>query len=170
MRKDKTTVDLQIGDNETMRVDAYESSTPGLVLHRQVAYVPAKEEHKFTSNWQITHKASGTAILRPSECLPTMAMAESVARHVSNHDWTQPIPELSESTAHQDLLEALAKAEPESEDGEAEVEIRRYIVKRNQNGPGYVVWDTEQDKEQEVHMHRGLAGEAARSLNEKVST
>lgn len=165
--KTKITVDLKVGDNDTMRVDAYESSTPGLALHRQVAYVPAKEEHKFTSKWQITQISTGAGLLRPSECLDTMARAESVAKKVSGHDWTEKLER--DSPAHRDLLEALATAEPASEEGDA-VEIRRYVVRRNSNGPGYVVWDTEGDVETEVHMHRGLAGEAAKSLNEKVST
>lgn len=162
----KVTVDLRVGEHDTMRVDAYRSSTEGLALHRQVAYVPAKEEHKFTSKWQITHIGTGKALLKPSECVETLSRAKAVARRLSNHDWT--LDEPPESASHQDLLKAL-EAEPESSE-DASVPKRRYVVRRNPDGPGYVVVDSNTEATVEEHMHRGLASERAKELDGQVST
>jgi hypothetical protein len=163
----KVEVDLDVGTNETMRVEAYKAPVEGLALHRKVEYVPAKQEHKFTSKWQITHIATGQALLKPSECPSTLGQAKAISNKLGDIVWTEksiPYPQGARRT----LLEALQEF-AEAEETNPTIEVR-YVVRRNQDGPGYLVIDIETDKTVEVMVHRGMASAKAQELNEGVST
>lgn len=165
MRKD--TITLNLGDEESMHIEAYLSSVDGLAIHRQVVYLPGKEEHKFSSKWQITHIKSGRGLLRPSECTETMAAAESVAKQLHEFDWTRDrVSVMAMDGVREALDAALSGAEiPERVTGS-----RRYLVRRNKEGPGYVVWDDDTEKVVETFVHRGMASQKASELNATVST
>ncbi len=166
----KQTITAWIGENESMRVEAYVAPVEGLAIHRQVAYLPGKEEHKFTSKWQITHIKSGQALLRPSECLDTMADAVEIAKKLDSIDWTKPKDELSSPEVGQKLADALVGVERSAPTAADHAPVRRFLVKRNREGAGYVVWDDDMNEVVEVFVHRGLASERAKELNGKVST
>lgn len=174
----RETITVTIGENESMRVEAYMSSTEGLAIHRQVAYLPGKEEHKFTSKWQITHVRSGTALLKPGDCLATMSRAKAVAEKLADElDWTLERPQILGTDARARLIDALAEAETDmgikglDEPVSADT-TRRYLVRRNPDGPGYVVWDDAKQEpvENGQFLHRGLASDHAKDLNGSVST
>jgi hypothetical protein len=164
----KIEVDLVTGSNDTMRIAAHVVSTEGhLVVHRQVAYVPGKEEHKFTSKWQITHRRTGKGLLRPSQCLPTMTAATKVAVALEP-DFPWELDRLSpadEQRMAKHIRDLVAKYEAEKPDPK-EV-VTRYVTRKI--AKGYGVIDSETDTEIEVHLHRGMAAERAKELNEGVS-
>lgn len=163
----EATITVTIGENESMRIEAYLSSTEGLAIHRQVSYLPGKEEHKFTSKWQVTHQPSGMGLLTPSACLPTMKDAVAIAEQLGAYDWEaeNPFDDETRRLVSRTLEEALAKHVPD----EGSIEVR-YVVRRNHEGPGYVIVDTATDQVHEVVVHRGMASAKAQELNGSVST
>lgn len=166
MRKD--TITLNLGEEESMRIEAYLSSTDGLAIHRQVVYLPGKEEHKFSSRWQVTHIESGKGLLRPSECPETMTEAVVIAKTLNHFDWTQACETLiTRDGVREALSSALGGATIPPPDTSVS---RRYLVRRNQEGAGYVVWDDDTEKVVETFVHRGLASEKAKALNDTMST
>lgn len=163
MNKDTITVHL---GQETKRIEAYLHPVEGLAVHRQLKYVPGKEEHKFTSKWQLTHIQSGTAILRPDECVETMAEAVSIGNQMKDVDWTKPVAEL---VTDQAVREAVTKAIQNREvtlveDGVAK-NSRRYVVRKSET-TGYDVYDTDTETVVITFIHRGFASEKARELNQ----
>lgn len=170
MKKD--TITVKVSTQGSMRIEAYLSDeVPGLAFHRQVVWVPAKGEHKFTSKWTITHVLSGYTLLRPSEALPTLESAKRVSRRISDFTWDIDEPDL-QSGAREALTQALEEVSesPEAEeDSEAHSASSRFVVRRNDEGPGYRVVDTATEQTVEAFMHRGMASNFAKEQNAKAS-
>lgn len=168
----KTDIDVKAQHLETLRLSAYLTPVEGVAVHRQVVYVPGKEEHKTTSKWQLTHIKSGLGLLLPSQCPETMGEAVAIAEKLSGVvDFTSSEFNMSNSEL-QSLSKEIANAvvsvasnpPPKSE----QVHDSRFVVRKSQGGPGYVVYDLEAENTIESFMHRGLASERARELNEGV--
>lgn len=168
----KDTITLRVAGQESMRIEAYISDLcPGLAIHRQVVWVPAKGEHKFTSKWTITHIPSGHTLLRPSEALETMTQAHAVVKGLEKFTWDDEDPSVQSGAK-----EALAKALDDVREGsyqEKETEVpersSRFVVRRNDEGPGYRVVDTATEQTVETFMHRGMASSFAKEQNAKAS-
>lgn len=165
-------VSLQVSGQKSMTVNAYEdASVPGLAMHREVQWVPAKGEHKFTSKWTITHIASGLTLCRPSETLETLGEAKQVVKLINDFDWTreEPTTQIGIMNAFQGAIGMVRDATDREEVSEAPERSSRFVIRRNSEGPGYVVVDTSTDQVIETFMHRGMASNFAKEQNAKVS-
>lgn len=166
----KQQIQVMVANEGTKSILAYPTEVAGLFVHRQLAYVPGKEEHKFTSKWQITHEPSGLALLRPSECTRTMAGAMSIVSRLDHRDWSKKsILDLGPKEEIVDEIQA-AVIDTVSNEEVKKVKVQRYVVRRNTEGPGFLVVDSEDESVVEEIPHRGLAAQKATELNEGVST
>lgn len=167
----KGNIEIVLAKDDRVFVDAYISDDPpGLAVHRVVEWVPAKNEHKHTSKWVVTHIASGLMLFGQSGYLDTKRDAVALVKMLSSIDWVDtPIEDLRlqgqkvVSDALHQLRSGILTADEE------EPEAPRYIVRRAR-GIGYEVIDTETDSAVASFAHRGLASQRAKELKGRVST
>lgn len=171
----KTEVSLKVTQQEHMAVEAYQSATPGLVVHRQVRWSPGKEEHKLTSKWQVTHAISGLGILMNPMCFSTREKALDFAARIAYlRHWEDPFENLGDTD---DLLRkvkdeyhkfsTLSQAAAQSD--APLVEASSYTIRRNRVTRKYDVIKAENDKTVGSYSHRGTAWKEARRLDEQVT-
>jgi hypothetical protein len=172
----KVEVSVKVTQQEHMTIEAYQSPTPGLVVHRQVRWSPGKEEHKFTSKWQVTHAKSGLGLLTPSKCLPRQKDAIKFSRRLSGltswEDFDADRLSNDESlltkvkSAHEGIIRE-QKAEDEGEFVVDEEYMPRYTIVRNRETRKYDVIDTTKEETVKTFSHRGTAWKEAHRLNEQ---
>jgi hypothetical protein len=172
----KVEVTVKVTQQEHMTIEAYQSPTPGLVVHRQVRWSPGKEEHKFTSKWQVTHAKSGLGLLTPSKCLPRQKDAFKFSRRLSGMVVWEEIG-ADQLSSDDSLLTKVKSAhegiirEQEAEDaGELVVDEEykpRYAIERNRETGKYDVIDAEKGETIKSYSHRGTAWKEAHRLNEQ---
>lgn len=87
MKKTNVTITIWKDGKEGQReIPAYESSTPGLVVHKYVNF----DGVLVNSNWIVTHAASGKAISPQGTALTTRKAALGFASEIANLvDWTK---------------------------------------------------------------------------------
>lgn len=178
-------VTIQVTQQEKMKVSTYESETPGLVVHRQVRWSPGKEEHKFTSKWQVTHEPSGRGILTPSRCLPRQKDALKLARRLGGIVEWQNVS-ADKMAQDDDLLqqvkqvyEGIIREHDEEESGQVVVDEmyeNRFWVERDRESGVYKVMDAksndiavDSDGNPMQFSHRGRAWKEAHRLNNAES-
>lgn len=176
-------VTIQVTQQETMQVTAYTTDTPGLVVHRQVRWSPGKEEHKFTSKWQVTHKNSGLGILTPSRCLPRQKDAIKFAKRLKDvEDWENtPTTKMAEDESLLQRVKAvydgIVREHDEEESGTIVVDEmyeNRYYVERDRDRGVYKIMDAKTGeiakRDGDVEFaHRGKAWKEAYRLNDMES-
>lgn len=179
---DKREITIQVTQQEQMRIEAKPSATPGLVVHRQVRWAPGKEEHKFTSKWQVTHERSGRGLLTPSRCLPREKDALKFASRLEGVTEWETMS--AEKMADDDDLLARVKAiydgimreQEDEESGQVVVDElyeTRYYVENNRSTRRYEVRDaatgevaTDGEGQPLEFAHKGRAWKKAHELNE----
>jgi hypothetical protein len=160
-----TEISVKMGSNTSITVSAPWKSGP-LAVHRQVVWVPAKEEWKTTSKWQITHVESGLALLRPSRCTGRMKQAVALARKILDEVGESNLEgeRVSSKDAHlissliNDWYDNIVEELEETEEKET-----RYVTRRGDTG--YDVVDLHTGKVVDASFHRGLAAARATELN-----
>lgn len=177
-------VTIQVTQQETMQVTAYETDTPGLVVHRQVRWSPGKEEHKFTSKWQVTHEPSGRGILTPSRCLPRQKDALKFAKRLNGVErWeSASVDKMADDDALlqrvKQIYDGIMHEQAEEESGTVivdELYDNRFWVERDRDRGVYKVMDAKTSDQHHVdgapveYAHRGRAWKEARRLNDKES-
>lgn len=177
MKRAKIRLDLP--GQEEFVADAYvfgNDGPQGIAIHRKVKWVPAKQEHRYESKWQITHIESGFGILSEFQCMKTKHDTVLIAKRLWDIDWSLSAESLRSDPnlpgKVQRAVEAVKYGEADKEDeaaGEVEkdVIIRRYVVRRASFG--YSIYDLNNEQEVENHAHRGIAAAKAKELNEKAS-
>jgi hypothetical protein len=165
MKAATETIEITVAGGTRMRIAAYPSkSTPGLAAHRQVVWVPAAKAHKFSSKWNVTHVASGTALLLPSQCTDTLGQAQRIMSSLDSFDWSSVVPPKG---VYDELMKLVHDSEESNSQPEEEPVPKRFVTRRNSDGPGYVVVDTATDTAVETFMHRGMASNFASEKNAK---
>lgn len=152
------------GEEQTRMVSAYATSTEGLYVHRQLIWVPAASEHKFTSKWTITHKPTGKSLLYPSLGLLTMHEAVALCERLRYFDWTTKEPPMG---GYKAVMEEYRRACDNKAAPSVDSTPARFVIRKLEASYGVV--DTTTDVVVETHVHRGIASSAARALNEKES-
>lgn len=168
----KTQIEVAVGDGKKL-VPAYLSETAGLAVNRNVTYVPGSSDHKLGNTWQVTHISTGKRILT-SDGVSTKREASEIAARLNGHaDWTEEEPIKERSDELRTLLRKITKEvvnglEPGTLSPETEPKktARRFVV-RKLDDFGYGVIDAESGSVTEKHMHRGVAAQAAKKLNER---
>lgn len=173
-----TKVTIKVTQQDAMEIDAYESPTPGLVIHRQVRWAPGKEEYKLTSKWQVTHSESGLGLLTPTKCLPRQKDALKFAKRLSEHcDWKGMTPQ--NLADDQDLLgtvksvyEGVIREHDAEEAGEVVLDEEyntSFVIQKNRDSRQFEVVDSKTKKVVASFAHRGTAWKEAHRRNQQVN-
>lgn len=186
MSEETREVTIQVTHQEQMQIEAYVTPTPGLLVHRQVRWSPGKEEHKFTSKWQVCHEPSGRGLLTPSRCLPRQKDAVKLAHRLKGLEQWENVSadalgdneELLQKV--RGVYEGIMREQEDEESGEIVVDElyeNRYYVERDRESRQYQVMDA---KTGEVaadengllltFAHRGKAWKEAHRLNNASPT
>lgn len=170
----KAEISVKVG-KESKTIPAYLSETVGLAVHRDVTYSPSGDEYKLGSNWQISHVATGLRITPPAG-FKTKKIASEVARRLDGVvDWTSesPAPDPEENRRvikeRDRVIRDVIDGKPAKDEEAKPPTTIRYVVRRNDHGPGYVIFDTVEGAVHAETMHRGIASEKAKALNKKVA-
>lgn len=180
----KKQVTIKVTQQEEMTIEVYQSPVDGLVVHRQVRWAPGKDEHKFTSKWQVTHEPSGLGLLTPTKCLPRQKDAFKFAKRVAGlTSWPErTAKDLTEDEALLSQIksthEAILREQEAEESGEVVVDEEykaRFYVERNRETRKHEVRDRDSGEVAEdengkslVFSHRGRAWKEAHRLNEQA--
>jgi hypothetical protein len=150
------------------KVVATVSGVKGLAIHLEVLPEEKKGEG---IRWQITHSASGLALLGSHQTVESIKDAEKVASLLRHFDWEKETFSLDVLAMMKDeikgAVDSLRVLNTFNE--VAQPTPARYVVRRNEEGSGFNVVDLESDKVMEHFIHRGLASQKATKLNAKPS-
>lgn len=175
---EKKNLEVVVAEDKTQEVEVYESSTEGLVVHRQVKYSPGKGEHRTTSKWQVTHEPTGLAMLSPTKCLPRQKDALKMAKRLgeldvdwgnTDRDYFSSIEGLKDQL-HEVYEKTVKEQEAEEEGLVVYSDNPRYIIEPTRDERHkrvYAVKDNEEDEVVETFPHRGQAFQKAHELNEE---
>jgi hypothetical protein len=161
-------ITLKMGLSDSISIKPSRVIGP-LAIHRQVVYVPAREEWKQTSKWQLTHIPSGRALLLPSECTDRMSdllLLVTALEDKVGLETMESVALIKETVALIDEVVSEWRTTTEAEVSVEKETVINYVTRRSK-GVGYEVIDLRTGKVVESFYHRGLAAQAAKDLNER---
>lgn len=153
--------------DDKVEVLAYDTSAPTLAVHRQVRWSHQEGKHHFVSNWQISHRDTGLAVLRPEQCPPTKEQAFDLVDALMSQGFPDdPRTDIEGSRKIRD--EVVANFEYTGADEEEPEKIEnRYVISHVERR--FAVIDGNTGEEKERFIHRGEAAAKAKELNRNMS-
>jgi len=165
------TIKLMTGLDMAQPARAYIYLEGGLGIHR--ALVPSDDDDgAFTFSqtaWTVTHIPSQLSVLRNDWYLDSyeqaMAFCEELVRALPAVDWTSDT--VRDSVDAEDIRaarEAVKDVGPPASDHGPQTSSERFVVRRNESGSGFCVYDTYNQEVIQRFPHRGLARDRVREL------
>lgn len=167
------TATILLGDDTKREIEVYESPVPGLVVHRLYVYKAGTQDHRPTNKWQITHEATGRALLTPYEAPSDMKHAFRMAGALNGvTDWTSDILSLSED-AQRSIKEQTVKClqnipeEDDAIDPFASMTPGEWVIEpvRKEGDRWFAVKNTKTEEVADTLQHRGEATALMEKLN-----